>query len=243
LLAPDAAAQALPAGWFTGRHDGATGLRVHRNTVLGAFSEALRQSYPAIDKLVGEAYFDRMAVEFARAQPPGEPQLASWGAGFAQFAGAFPGTAGLPFLTELARFEWLLDELGRSLPGQFDAAQALPLGEGLTLQLNDSLRLLPTRFPVASLHEALLAEDAPRVAQLAAQVGECGHALWRDADGVHARLLRPEAARCLAALQGGAALDVALEAGRGAQGEAEFMSIVTAELLQAGFTHISGATR
>lgn len=241
LLAPDAAAQALPAGWFTGRHAGEEGLRVHRNTVLGACSAALRQSYPAIDKLVGEAFFDRMAVEFVRAQPPAEPQLAAWGARFASFAAAFPGTGGLPYLAELGHFEWQLDELGRALPGGFDGAREWPLGAGLGLRLVGTLVLLPGRFPIVALHEALLAEDAARVAQLAQQEEECGHALWRDGSGVHARLLRAEAARCLASLLAGESLDAALEGARGACDEQHFTNVITADLLQAGFTNLSGA--
>lgn len=241
LLAPAGDGQSLPAAWFAGRQAGSDGLRVHRNTVLGAYSSALRQSYPATDKLVGEAFFDRMAVEFARAHAPVEPQLAAWGERFAEFAGRFPGAGGLPYLADLARFEWQLDDLGRSLPGRIDEAPVLPLGEGLVLRLAPTLRLLTARFPLAALHEALLAEDAARVASLVAQPAESGHALWRDAEGVHVRTLRPEAARCLGALLAGAALDAALEAGRGALPGSEFMSIITADLLQAGFSQISGA--
>ena len=57
----------------------------HRNTVLAALSQALRLSYLAVDRLVGEDFFDRMAVSFARAVPPGAPQLDDYGAGFAAF--------------------------------------------------------------------------------------------------------------------------------------------------------------
>ena len=86
---------------------------MHRNTVLGALSNALRLSYLAIDRLVGEDFFDRMAVEYARAAPPREPQLDVYGSGFAEFIAGFPGTERLPYLSELARLDWQLAELGR----------------------------------------------------------------------------------------------------------------------------------
>jgi len=242
LLAQEAAAQALPPGWFTGAHPGAEGLRVHRNTVLGALAEALRQSYPALDALFGEAFFDRMAVAWARSAPPAEPQLAAWGEGFANFVGGFPGTEHLGFVTELARFEWQLDELGRVLPLPIGLAPAQLLATDLELRFAPTLRLLPTQYPVAALHEALLDGDAERVALLAAQQGEGGQALWRDAAGVHSRTLRPEATRCLALLLAGDELPAALEAARGNTSESEYMAIITADLLQAGFTQISGAT-
>jgi hypothetical protein len=242
LLAQEAAAQALPAGWFAGAHAGAEGLRVHRNTVLGGFAAALRQSYPALDALVGEDFFDRMAVAWARSAPPAEPQLADWGEGFANFAGGFPGTEHLGFITELARFEWQLDELGRTVAQPIESAPAHVLAEGLELRFAPTLRLLPTQYPVAALHEALLDGDAERVALLAEQQGEGGQALWRDAAGVHSRTLRPEATRCLALLLAGDELPAALEAARGETSESDYMAIITADLLQAGFTQISGAT-
>jgi hypothetical protein len=113
----------------------------------------------------------------------------------------------------------------------------------LVLRLAPTLRLLPTRYPVAALHEALLDGEAPRVALLAAQQGEGGQALWRDEAGVHSRTLRPEAARCLALLLAGDELAPALEGARGTLSEAEFMAVITADLLQAGFTQITGASR
>jgi hypothetical protein len=73
LLAADPAAQGLPEVLFAGAHPGAVGLRVHRNTVLGALSNALRSSFKSVERLVGEAFFDRMAVAYARANPPLAP--------------------------------------------------------------------------------------------------------------------------------------------------------------------------
>src|SRR5438552_2223021 len=59
------------------------GFGVHRNTVLSGLSEALRLSYPVVDRLVGSAFFDQAALAFARRTPPREPVLARYGAGFA----------------------------------------------------------------------------------------------------------------------------------------------------------------
>ena len=244
LLAADTGAQSAPAGWISGRVPAAEALRVHRNTVLGGLSHALRLSYPAIDKLVGEAFFDRMAVAYARAHPPLEPQLAGHGAGFAGFIVGFPGTEGLPFIADLARFEWQFDELAR-LRAQppIGSQDAIELGGGLLLRFDPSLRVLEARWPVIGLREALLAEDAPRVASLAQPPGEHVQALWRSADGVSTRALHPAAARCLVRLQAGDPLQAALEAARGGLEEAPFMDIIRADLLEAGFTTITESTR
>ena len=246
LLATDAAGQSLPAGWISGRVAAADALHAHRNTVLGGLSHALRQSYPAIDRLVGEAFFDRMAVAWARTQPPAEPQLAGYGAGFAEFVAGFPGVEALPFIAELARLEWQFDELARMRPDRGSALQAdrsqdaIELGGGLVLRFAATLRVLVTRHPVAALREALLQEDAPRVGTLAQSPGVHAQALWRGPAGVCVRLLHPAAARCLVLLQAGEALPLALEASRGELAEAAFMDLIRADLLEAGFTTLTG---
>jgi hypothetical protein len=55
------------------------------------------------------------------------------------------------------------------------------------------------------------------------------------------RLLHPAAARCLVLLQAGEALQPALESARGDLAEADFMDIVRADLLEAGFTTLTGS--
>jgi hypothetical protein len=246
LLAADAAGQSLPAGWISGRVQAADALHAHRNTVLGALSHVLRQAYPAIDRLVGEAFFDRMAVAWARTQPPVEPQLAGYGAGFAEFVAGFQGVEALPFIAELARLEWQFDELARMRPDRGgvlhadESQDAIELGGGLVLRFATTLRVLVTRHPVAALREALLQDDASRVETLAQSPGVHAQALWRGPSGVCVRLLHPAAARCLVLLQAGEALPLALEAARGDLTEAAFMDIIRADLLEAGFTTLTG---
>ena len=41
-------------------------LRIHRNTVMGALTGALRLTYPTVDALVGESFFDQAAAAFAQ---------------------------------------------------------------------------------------------------------------------------------------------------------------------------------
>ncbi len=259
LLAADAGAQSAPAGWMRGRVPAADSLRVHRNTVLGGLSHALRLSYPAIDRLVGEDFFDRMAIAYARAHPPAEPQLAGHGAGFAGFVAGFvagfPGTEGMPFIADLARLEWQFDELARlrapaaqhaidhdAIDRRATGQDAIDLGGGLVLRFEPTLRVLATRYPVVALREALLADDAARVEALAQAPGEHAQALWRSAEGVSTRPLHPAAARCIVLLQAGDALPAALEAAREGLEEAAFMDIIRADLLEAGFTTITGRT-
>jgi hypothetical protein len=239
LLAADHAAQQLPEELFTGAHPGAVGLRVHRNTVLGTISNALRMSYVAVDRLVGESFFDRMAVDFARATPPRAPQLDDYGAGFAAFIADFPGTAALPYLGELARFEWRLAGLGRLCVAP-DGGPRLMLEGGAQLQFAAPLCTHFARYPVDELRRAILAEDTGTLAAMDPGPREHHYAMWRAAEGVKVRALSAPSARfvdaALAGADGPAALAAAVE---GEGGVPQLAELLAREILPAGFVRVS----
>ena len=243
LLASDPSQQAMPESLFTGAHVGAVGLRVHRNTVLGALANALRLAFPAVDRLVGEAFFDRMAVEFARARPPGAPQLDEYGAEFPDFIAAFPGTETLPYLADLARFDWQFGALARCRAAAESAAPSLQLDNGLLLQFAAPLRLHASRYPVDALRAAILADDAGALGAIDLAPGEYHYALWRSEQGVHVRALGPSSAGFLAAVFDGADAAAALAAaanGLPPEGQAgEIIAQALAqEIMPAGFVRI-----
>jgi hypothetical protein len=238
LLAADRDAQALPEDLFAGAHPGAIGLRVHRNTVLGALSNALRSSFRSIEHLVGEAFFDRMAVAYARAKPPQAPQLDAYGADFASFIEGFPATEALPYLADLAHFEWQLDELGRQRPDGVSGAHCMLFDTGVRLHFASSLRLHQSSYPVDRLREAILAEDTDALAVLVHELGRYRYALWRGEEGVKASPLGAAAAEFLGAVLRGAAAEQAISAAA-AVGEAEEIAgLLAAEILPAGFLRI-----
>ena len=238
LLAADSDAQQLPPDWFGGAHAGAVGLRVHRNTVLGALSNALRLSYLAIDRLVGEDFFDRMAVEYARAEPPREPQLDVYGSGFAEFIAGFPGTERLPYLSELARLDWQLAELGRERCST-EGGAALLLEGGVRLHFVAPLRTFRAAYAVDRLRAAILAEDVEALGSVDLTAGEHSYALWRTEAGVNVRSLSASSARFLDAVLAGADGASALAAAASAQHSAEeIAAALTREILPAGFVRV-----
>ena len=249
LLAADPAAQQLPEVLFAGAQPGAVGLRVHRNTVLGTISNALRLSHTAVDRLVGEAFFDRMAVDFARAAPPRAPQLDDYGAGFAAFINGFPGTGALPYLGELARFEWRLAELGRLCVAP-DGGPRLTLEGGAQLQFVAPLRTHAARYPVDELRRAILAEDTGVLAAVDLVPREYHYALWRTTDGVKVRALSAPSARFVDAALAGADGPAALAAAAAAEavnaterktGAPQLAEILAREILPAGFVRVSAS--
>jgi len=243
LMAADEPARELPEALFAGAMPGAEGLRVHRNSVLGALSHALRLGYPAVDRLVGEAFFDRMAVDFARAQPPAAPQLGAWGAGFADFIRGFPGTGQLPYLAELAHFDARFDALARTVPDDHFRGVVTPVDDTVRLCFTAGLLVHSSPYPVEALRDAILAEDATRLQTIDLEPGEHSFAMWRSGAGVMVQALGKAAAGYLRAALGGAdgerALVAALAAaGPVAGGEASVAQLLQHEILQAKFVCI-----
>ncbi len=243
LLAAEASGQAMPEALFTGAHAGAVGLRVHRNTVLGALANALRLAYPAVDKLVGEAYFDRMAVGFARAQPPRAPQLDEYGRGFPGFIAGFPGTEALPYLVELAQFEWQFANLARCCAAPESSGPSLLLEGSARLHFAAPLRLHAARYPVEQLREAILAEDATAVAGIELNPRDHHYAMWRTDGGVNVRALSAASARFLTAVYEGADGAAALAAAADGQGDAAIAPILAQEIVPAGFVRVEALQR
>lgn len=113
---------------------------VYRNNVMVSLIDALAETFPVTQALVGEEFFRAMAGVFARTNPPHSSVMAHYGTGFADFIEGFPPAAGLPYLADVARLEMLRVEA-------YHAADAGPLPvEEIALQLADPARLPETRF-------------------------------------------------------------------------------------------------
>src|SRR2546426_5782878 len=83
-------------------------LRIYRNTCRSTLIEALRMTYPAVERLVGRDFFDMAAARYAGTHPPQSGYLNEYGGEFADFLAAFGPAGELPYLADVARFEWAL---------------------------------------------------------------------------------------------------------------------------------------
>jgi hypothetical protein len=121
---------------------------VYRNNVMVSLIDALADSYPVTQALVGESFFRAMARLFVIANLPRSPVLAWYGEGFGDFIGDFPPASSVPYLADMARLE-----LARVRA--YHAADVVPLTvTALSKLLTDTQRLPDVRF---SLHPSLYA--------------------------------------------------------------------------------------
>jgi hypothetical protein len=134
---------------------------VYRNNVQSSLINALADSYPVVQQLVGEEFFRAMAAIFVRSQPPQSPLMSRYGEGFADFIGQFEPIAGVPYVADVARLEYLRTLAYHAAdaqpirPEQVSAALANPqsLSE-LCFELHPSLHLLDSAYAVVAIWAA-----------------------------------------------------------------------------------------
>lgn len=134
---------------------------VHRNNVVASLVEALADTFPVVQQLVGREFFRAMAALFVRRQPPDSPLLHRYGAGLPDFIAAFPPAQALPYLPDVARLEFARVQACHAADAAPLApaaiASALSCGERvgeLRLRLHPSLRCLASPFAIVSLWSA-----------------------------------------------------------------------------------------
>ena len=136
-------------GFAEARVPAAAALRQHRNTVMGALTGALRLSYPSVDALVGEAFFDQAASAFAEVNPPATARLSGYGEGFADFIAA--QAPSLPYLRDVARLDWAIE---RALLAA-NATRRFTLDGAIAIALPVSLSVLRLDYPADVIKGAL----------------------------------------------------------------------------------------
>ncbi len=192
-------------------------LRVYRNTAFSVLTDALRLTYPALNRIVGVEFFDATAAAFIRAHPPRSGYLTAYGGAFADFLAAFAPAAAIAYLPDVARFEWALNVAANA----FDqpaldphALTALPATEhsAVCFTPHGSLCLLELTYPADAIADAVHARDDAAMAAIDLASGPVRLLVHRGPDGVEARRLSADAWRFTARLCDGVSLEKALAA-------------------------------
>jgi len=132
---------------------------VYRNNVTVSLVDALRSTFPAVHRLVGEEYFAAAARAYISEHPPRSPVLLLYGETFGEFLDRFPSASGAPYLGDVARLEWArMNALhaADAAPTGIDGLSGLPEEslESAALVPHPSLGLVASRWPVVSLWQA-----------------------------------------------------------------------------------------
>lgn len=86
-------------------------MAIHRNNFFYATRRALADLYPTVEALVGAEFFAVMARDFILAEPPASPVMMDYGDAFAGFIACYPAVRDLPYLPDMAAFEWEMHQV------------------------------------------------------------------------------------------------------------------------------------
>jgi len=174
--------------------DSALRLAIYRNTCLSTIVNALRLSFPAVQRLVGADFFEAGAREFIRRRPPRSAYLNDYGADFPGFLSRFPPAAGLAYLGDVARLEWAVNRaLYASDEPCLDLARLAALDESalsrVSFTVHPGLSLLRLEFPADAIWRAVLDQSDTAMAAIELATGPVHLLIEGDAAGVQVRRL------------------------------------------------------
>lgn len=210
------------------------GFGVYRNNVFASLTAVLGVRFPVVKRLTGEEFFAATVHDYIRLHPPTAPVLLEYGETFSVFLDAYQPAAGLPFLPDIARLEWLRHDAfhAADCPALSAAAFAnidtTRVGD-LIFTLHPSLRLITSPYPVFSIWETNI-RDAEVRAIGPEQPGEAA-LIIRPVEDVVVLRLDPGEFAFVSALAAGATLSGAV---RTASSVPFSLSLALARLINAG---------
>jgi hypothetical protein len=146
-------------GWLRGGAvDIERGLQVHASHAGAAAERALAASFPTLRTLLGETSFAALCRACWHALPPAHGDLSRLGEGLPGFVAASEPLAGVPYLADCARLDWLVAcaEVAADARFEPDTLALLAAHEpaDLALELPPGSALLASPYPVASIRRA-----------------------------------------------------------------------------------------
>ena len=151
--------------------DPAARLGIYRHHAFSTLGDALQGTFPVICRLVDKRFFAYAAHEYLREHPPHSRCLVEYGADFADFLDSFESCKDLPYLADVARFEWALNiaaTVRDATPLQAEALAAVPAERAayVALRLQPSLSYFASPWPIDAIWQANK-EDEVRPIELA----------------------------------------------------------------------------
>lgn len=186
-------------------------LQIYRNNIHHTLMQALRITFPAVRRLVGETFFDAAALAYIDQHPATDPWLENYGGQFGAFLAAFSPAASLPYLPDVAHLEALLNQARYADDAaSIDLAALQSIDErraaGLRFRTHPAVSLMWAETPVDAILYAVLHGTDEDLAALDLRAGPVRLLIHRGPQGVGVRRLDDTGWRFFAALMSGAPL-------------------------------------
>ena len=148
--------------------DPAARVGIYRNHAFATLGASLQGTFPVVCRLVDKRFFAYAAHEYLRKHPPHSRCLVEYGADFADFLANFEPCKALPYLADVARFEWALNiaaSVREAAPLPLQALAKVPASKAayLTLHLQPSLSYVVSPWPIDAIWQANQENEVPSV--------------------------------------------------------------------------------
>lgn len=151
VLAPQADPQAVqnlkPAGHLS--LDQA--FEIYHRSYFARLTAILARTYQAVHWVVGEDLFRTLCHKFIETQPSVNYNLLSYGRNFPEFLKVNPAARSIPFLFDLARFEWAYKEIYHGptpTPLPVERVQELLRAEDFRIQFIEALEVFTSPYAI-----------------------------------------------------------------------------------------------
>lgn len=207
------AVSAMLAGHIT-----ADRLDIYRNTFIHTLTRALRLSFPATERLVGEEFFAGAAQFFIAGHPPRGAWLDRFGGDFPDFLRSFPQAKSIVYLGDVAELECAVNSALHAVdvaPLNVAAlGEVKPEDQGrITFAAHPSVGLLRLAYPADAIWRAVLASDDEALGKVDIESGPVNLLVERRDTGIEVERLDEQSwlflSRLCAAQPIEAALDMA----------------------------------
>lgn len=143
-----------------------TRLSIYANAYTARLFEALQTNYPAIAKVLGEADFADLANEYIVSHDSRFFSIRYYGHALSHFLATEPSYKPVPFLADLARWEWMMAEVFDSADATCIAVAELASRQpaewaSLRFTFHPSVRLMQISWNAPQIWKALM-DDAER---------------------------------------------------------------------------------
>jgi hypothetical protein len=198
------------------RHVPPERLDIYRNTFLLTLTKSLGLGFPAVQKLVGEAFFEGAAQIFITEHPPRVAWLDQYGDAFAEFLRTFGPATTVSYLHDVAKLEWAVHSAFHAVEAEaIDPAALADVAPedqgGIRLIAEPSLVLLRLACPADTIWRAVLDEDDEALRRIDLDCGPVHLLVERHPGGVEVERFDGARWRFLARLCASEPLEAALD--------------------------------
>ena len=126
---------------------------IYSGSVHGILGQALGLTFPVCKALVGDKFFDNMVKIFIDEYPPTTSFFSEYGNDLPEFLSTFEPVKDIPYLEDVARFEWARQSVyHQKIQQEIDFSKLAEVPEkqqaNLTFKLSKTLHLIQSNFRI-----------------------------------------------------------------------------------------------